>query len=250
MTGLKAVRRQAGKARDMDVLTSDIVGLGLEDDPNCLVGLVHRLGDQRNRHARKLHSIVQARSSELRQRLKQSRRRLQLTVERFAKNKFDLDSNKTDEAAEPPLHAMSVALRLCKELAAVPRLGANNLHSYRIEVKRLRYLLEMADVQLGQQQAFIEELKKVQDAIGEWHDWVELSAIAHDVLAQHRGCKLVAKIGEIRDRKFKNAMAVTEKMRGRYLPLAKQGRKSPGAGRRRRLSIPGPVLVATSEIAA
>src|SRR3954465_14559967 len=40
---LKQIRRAAGKVRDMDVLTSYVVGLGLKDDPNCLVRLVHHL---------------------------------------------------------------------------------------------------------------------------------------------------------------------------------------------------------------
>lgn len=75
-------------------------------------------------------------------------------------------------------------------------------------------------------------------------------AIAHGVLAQHRGCQLIVKIGETRKRKFKEALRVTEQMRRRYLPVAKQGKKSRGAGGRRKPAIAGPELVATSEIAA
>src|ERR1700758_1178240 len=41
---LKPIRKRAGTVRDMDVLTSYIVGLGLKDDPNCVVRLVHHLG--------------------------------------------------------------------------------------------------------------------------------------------------------------------------------------------------------------
>ena len=249
LAGLQSVRKRAGKVRDMDVLTSDVIGLGVEDDPDCVVRLVHYLGDQRRRHAGKLYSTVKTESPQLQKRLKRSRRRLGSIADRFAKNKFALGNKKADQAAEPPVHAMSEALRLSKELAAVPRLGTDNLHTYRIEVKRLRYLLEMARMNSREQKSFIEELKHVQDAVGDWHDWVELSAIAHDLLEQHRGCKLVSKIEDTRNRKFKGALRVTEQMRQRYLPAPKGGKK-PSRGRQGQPAIPGPVLVATSEIAA
>ena len=39
LAGLKNVRQRAGDVRDMDVLTGDVVGLGLQDDPECAVRL-------------------------------------------------------------------------------------------------------------------------------------------------------------------------------------------------------------------
>ncbi|HEY1731807.1 MAG TPA: CHAD domain-containing protein [Terriglobales bacterium] len=56
---LKPIRSRAGKVRDMDVLTAHIVRLGLKDDPDCVVRLVHHLGLERGRHATKLHAGVQ-----------------------------------------------------------------------------------------------------------------------------------------------------------------------------------------------
>lgn len=249
LDGLQSVRKRAGKVRDMDVLTSYIVGLCLEDDSACVVRLVHHLGLERYRHARKLYSTVNRSAPQLRQRLKVSRRRLDGMVERFVETKGDLQK-KSDGAEEPPLHAMSVALRLSRELAAAPRLGRKNLHPYRIEVKRLRYVLEMADAEGGKQKPFIDELKQVQDAIGEWHDWVELGGIAHDVVGEHRGCKLIAKIEETAQKKYDEALRITEEMRRRYLPAANAGKKSSRRSKRTRPAMPGPVLVAASEIAA
>ncbi len=239
---LKPIRSRAGKVRDMDVLTSYVVGLGLKDDPDCVVRLVHHLGMERHRHGGKLYSTVRKSAPELDRRLKRTRRRMDSVVDRFVKAKFDLES-KGDRQHEKPLHAMSVALRLSKELAAVPRLGPNNLHAYRLEVKRLRYVLEMPDTEGGRSKAFIEALRLVQDSIGEWHDWIELSNIAHEVLQQHRGCEIVRKIEQIAHRKYSAALRITEKMRHRYL-------LPPGNKPRQRRQISGPVLVATSEIAA
>jgi len=248
LAGLKAVRQRAGKVRDMDVLTSYVVELGLEDDSGCIVRLVHHLGGERHRHARKLDSIVQDTAPQLRKQLKRSRRKLDSALDRFASSKFDLESG--DQAEAAPLHAMSVALRLSKELAAVHRLGPNNLHAYRLEVKRLRYVLEMAESTSAQQHDFIEELRGVQDTIGEWHDWLELAGIAHEVLQKHRGCEALTKIESRRDKKFKEALRVTEEMRRRYLPTAKTATRTSRTRRTQTSAMPGPVLVAASEIAA
>lgn len=225
------------------------MGLGLKDEPTCVLRLVHHLVVERQRHARKLHSVVRKNASELRQRLKQSRRKVDSVVDRFAKAKFDLERKSDGHAEEGPLHAMSVALRLGQELAAVPRLGSNNLHAYRLEVKRLRYVLEMADTDSGKQKPFLQELKLVQDAIGEWHDWVELTNIAHHVLRQDQGCKIVHKIEETALRKYREALRVTEEMRHRYL-LPPQNKPRQKPKRSRQAPVLAPVLVATSEIAA
>jgi hypothetical protein len=64
----------------------------------------------------------------------------------------------------------------------------------RIEVKRFRYVLEMADSDHAQRKPLIDELKLVQKTIGEWHDWMELSRIACELLQRDKGCKIVQKI--------------------------------------------------------
>lgn len=107
------------------------------------------------------------------------------------------------------------------------QLGPNNLHAYRIEVKRLRYVLEMADGDNGKQQPFIDELKRVQDAIGEWHDWLALSGIAQDVLRHHKNCSGVRKLNETAHRKYTQALHITEQMRHRYLSVSSGAAKSP-----------------------
>jgi uncharacterized coiled-coil DUF342 family protein len=230
----------------MDVLTSDVVGLGLEDEPQCVVRLAHYLGVERHRGAVKLHCEVRRNSRELRRRLGRSRRKLDAAVERFAEARSELDS-KNDGRDQAPLHAMSEALRLSQELAAVRHLGRDNLHPYRLEVKRLRYILEMAEGDDRQQHALIGELKKVQDLIGEWHDWVQLNGIARKVLKQHKGCKLLRKIDATARTKFEEALRATERMRREYLQAAGKAQRR---GSPKRSFASGPVLVAASEIAA
>jgi CHAD domain-containing protein len=247
---LKSIRTRAGKVRDCDVLTSYAVGLGMQDEPGCVIRLVHHLGVERHRQAAKLHSLLQRDGKGLRRRARRARRRVESLAKRFARNKLGLESKRA-HGDDAPLHAVSVALRLSRELANVSHLGPKNLHSYRIEVKRLRYILEMAEEETGEQHRLIAELKQVQDKIGEWHDWVELASIAQELLQHRKTCKVLIKIQETRRRRFNEALQITEKLRRRYL----RGSELPGDGRKRTApksgaSLSAPVLVATSEIVA
>lgn len=244
LSGLKVVRKRAGKVRDMDVLTTHLMDLDFKGDHDCTLRLVHHLGTERACYAAKLHSTVKRHAPELRSRLQKSRRKLHKTVSEFLQSRSDLNSAGREEAG--PLHALGVALSLSKELAGVSHLGRENLHAYRIEVKRLRYVLEMADGEAHSQRDLIDDLNRVQDAIGEWHDWVELTDIARKVLRHNRNCALLKKLRDTAERKFGEALKITEEMRRRYLA---SGRPA-GRGKSKPAKMTGPVLLAASEIAA
>ena len=51
------------------------------------------------------------------------------------------------------------------------------LHQYRIPVKRARYAAEFAPKSTEAAQ-FITQIKRLQDAIGDWHDWLTLTQTA------------------------------------------------------------------------
>ncbi len=246
---LKSIRTRAGEVRDRDVFTSYVVGLGTEDEPGCIIRLLQHLGVQRHRHALKLHSLLQRDARELRRRLRRTQRKVESLVKRFAKTKVDL-KRQPSPGEEAPLHAVSVALRLSKELAAVTHLGPKNLHSYRIEVKRLRSVLEMAGEETGEQRRLIDELKRVQDAIGEWHDWVALTGIAEEVLRHGKNCGVVKRIRDLADSKYNQALRITEELRQKYLRGTGTREKAGKSASSRRTKLPLPVLAATSEIVA
>jgi hypothetical protein len=60
----------------------------------------------------------------------------------------------------------------------------------------------------------------VKDAIGEWHDWQELAGIARGTLGHGSGCQLVKKLERTVDQKYKNALALSENMRKKYLQVS------------------------------
>ena len=79
--------------------------------------------------------------------------------------------------------------RLLCDLTEPHQLRRSNLHEYRLKVKELRNLLLMAEN--ADKQPFVGHLGQLKDAIGEWHDWEILVAIADDALNHGKNCRLI-----------------------------------------------------------
>jgi CHAD domain-containing protein len=138
--------------------------------------------------------------------------------------------------------AMAEALRLSSELSDPPRLDRRNMHPYRLKVKQLRYVLQMA--QNSDHAKFVDKLGEVKDAIGEWHDWEELIGIAREALDHGAGCKLVRELKKISEEKYQHALKLANELRAEYLkPPRPAQRKRPG-------ELARPVMTAASAMAA
>jgi CHAD domain-containing protein len=201
---LGRIRKCAGKVRDMDVLTGYASTVQVDQERDCLVQLLEYLGAERYRRAEHLHARMGKYGAELRRRLKRTLAHLQKLVPNHDKNRSG-DRNTT--AADP----MAFVLKLSSELASPATLNRKNLHAYRLKIKELRYVLEMANDPGNQE--FIDKLGEVKDAIGEWHDWEELMTIAGDVLDHKANCKLMREVKAISTRRYENALSLTNKMR-------------------------------------
>ena len=97
-------------------------------------------------------------------------------------------------------------LRLQRELTEPIRLTKENLHPFRVQVKELRYMLQMENDPANQ--ALIETTGPVKDAIGEWHDWQQLLTIARDNLPHGSKCKLISLFQKTTQQKLKHALTV------------------------------------------
>lgn len=97
----------------------------------------------------------------------------------------------------------------------------------------------MAGDQSPEQQRFVEKLKQVKDAIGEWHDWQELFSIAGKVLDHGGNCRVLRELKSICVHKFQHALMVTNEMRKQYLNFRRDGEVR---GKR----LPEPVLAAAA----
>ena len=237
---LEWARKRAGKVRDMDVLISHVANMEVpEDEGDCQVGLLEYLSGKRLSNARKLHQMIQKNSVELRQRLKRCNAKV-LKLLQKTKN------GSMDKQKAAVVHALADALQISTDLAKTELLRNANLHEYRLGIKRLQYLLQLAD-QSHQDEQFIEQLKQVKDAIGEWHDWQVLSGIAGKLLKSHPSCKLVRTLKATTAEKLKQAVALATRMRERYL---QPKRVLARAKSRRKLPLAESALTAASTLAA
>jgi CHAD domain-containing protein len=240
LRALGRLRKRAGKVRDMDVLTGHSSNLHVDSDQDCLIQLLEYLGSSRYQCAKKLSLEIRQNGPALRRRLKRTAARLEKLIPSNAKK----DGRSTNSQAEAAAEAAALALKLATELENPSTLNKNNLHAYRLKVKELRNLLQFADNPGNQ--AFIDALDEVKDAIGEWHDWEELIAIADDLLDHGPGCRLLQELKTISARKYERALSLANKMRRDFL-AAGRARKHPSPGKHT-LSLQ--VLEATAAIAS
>jgi CHAD domain-containing protein len=96
---------------------------------------------------------------------------------------------------------------------AMPLLHGENLHDFRKATKKARYVAEAGT---GGDSIVAKALKRIQDAIGEWHDWLCLGEEAQAALGQDAPELRAAFSGEI-DRHFAAAVKTTQSLRGRLL---------------------------------
>src|SRR3954464_10778133 len=207
--GLRTIRKRAGKVRDLDVLTGDLTTVHGDGETECQVRLLEHLGGERQRQAGKLRKLVGNNRSDLKTRLRKPSARLDKQIEKVEPDAASL--------------AAAESLRLSSELEFPKRLNKGNLHPYRLKLKQLRYVLELAP----DHPTFVDDLGEAKDAIGDWHDWEELIGIANEVLDHGTNCKLMRKLKEAADLKFAHALRVAENLRRNYLRDSSPSRKSP-----------------------
>ncbi len=66
---------------------------------------------------------------------------------------------------------------------AMPLLHAENLHDFRKATKKARYVAESGGAERSSS-SVAKALKRIQDAIGDWHDWLCLAKEAKAALGQ------------------------------------------------------------------
>jgi CHAD domain-containing protein len=210
------VRKRAGKVRDMDVLTSNALTVQEDGEQDCLVQLLEYLGAGRNKHVKRLRRTIKAAGGQLRRNLKRSSKRLEEFLERAE------DEGPMDTDAVPTTMARTITLSAALNIPS--RLNRKTLHPYRLKVKELRNVLQLSE-QTGDKE-FLEKLGEVKDAIGEWHDWEELIAIAKRLLDHGPACKLIKDLHENSNSKYERALFITERFRTKYLESGRHKRRT------------------------
>lgn len=178
---LADLRRRAGKVRDIDVQVELLDQLGNGSTAKDRKMLLTVLDKKRDRQSRRLVSLLK----------KFADVKLFSRLERIAEKAGTGPSESNRPLA--PLEAARSQLAVMAGAVARQPLKPSRLHDARIQVKKIRYLAELAE-ESAEQKGFIANLKAAQNAIGAWHDWEELTRLAEHRFAERANCALLSEI--------------------------------------------------------
>lgn len=202
---LGRLRRRAGRIRDMDVLIANLRGLKVSEEPGRKAQILRALADQRARREQKLLDGLDGDT------VRQVKKRL-----KRAENSVFLPPT-TDPAA----WALSMFARVADEHAAV---SEEVLHQYRITGKRIRYIAELGGDD-PKAQHIVAQLKRMQDAIGEWHDWLTLRDVTQKLWTDGRPSALLSALTNITRARYRDAVQVVTETKAELMEKAAQAPK-------------------------
>jgi CHAD domain-containing protein len=184
---LDRIRKRAGKVRDIDVQLSALRSLRVPQEPRRKTQLMHSLIELRAKQDKKLRKMLN----------KQAIRDIQKRLRRRAKR----------VESEAGRDALAVAGSMVAQVARPTGLVTEDvLHRYRVVVKRARYAAEFAPKSTDATQ-FVADMKRLQDAVGNWHDWLTLTHTAVKRIGDVNQSSLVAALHHVTAGKFRHAVA-------------------------------------------
>ena len=186
---LARLRRRAGRVRDLDVQIAALRALKVSEAPGHKTTLLRTLADIRAKREQKLISaLAKPAVRETRKRLKR------------AKADLALLANHPDP--------LSLASRMFARVSdGQTPLTEELLHRYRVAGKRIRYIAELSGDH-PQAQSFIARLEHMQDALGDWHDWLTLGKSVKKLVGPANSSNLPAALSNITRAKLREAMLV------------------------------------------
>jgi CHAD domain-containing protein len=223
---LRRLRRRAGRVRDLDVQMAALRTVKIGRDAARKTQLMDHLAAERARRERKLMTALDDDS------LRKLRRQL-----RRAQNVVAPPEDPS-VASDPPARAgrraalepLPMALRAFARLAReIGPLTEANLHEFRTRGKRVRYLAEMAGDD-PQAKRMVKELKRMQDAIGEWHDWLVLTQKAEELFADGGESPLLSALRNLTRARFMRALRSASDIKRNLLEMHKALGGRGGAG--------------------
>jgi len=193
---LAEIRSKAGKVRDLDVQIAALGGLKIDGGNGQKIQLIEALAEKRLRSEKKLA--------------------------RACNRKMEKDIRRLGHQAVNGLDRVKDSVPLALALNRLAELGRSHfpltergLHQYRIVGKRARYIAEL-DPSDRQARQLVEQLKSVQDVIGDWHDWLKMTQRAEKLLGGTRESVLVATLQNLTRAKYRAALDAVSEIRTRF----------------------------------
>ena len=190
---LARLRKKAGRVRDLDVQITALRSLKIPQEPGRKSQLMRTLSEERTQRERTLPENFDRKTvSQLRKRLRRAAKEMAIP-----------------ENTDLLRLGMRAVLQLGRERAP---LTEKTLHQYRIAGKRARYIAELAGHDPRAEQV-VTQLKRMQDLIGDWHDWLKLTQRAEDLFGGVRESSLVAALQNVTRAKFREAVSALAETR-------------------------------------
>ena len=188
---LSRLRKKAGRVRDLDVEIASLRSLKIPGGNGHKSQFVDALVQERTKREQKLAKAFDSQTAaKVRKRLKR------------AIGDIDLPKN-----TDPLTLTLSKLAKLSSD--HMP-LTEKTLHQYRVIGKRARYIAELADED-SEAKRIVDQLKHMQDVIGDWHDWLKLTQRAEKLFGGVRDSALVAMLRNVTQAKFRQSVdAVAE----------------------------------------
>lgn len=210
---LSRLRKRAGRVRDLDVQIAALRGLRFPRANGHKSQLMDALIEERRKRERKLaKAFDRDTTAEIRKRLKRAWRDLKIPAD-----------------ADPLALTLGKLRDLARDHAP---LTEKTLHQYRIIGKRARYVAELAESDDPEAKQVVEQLKHMQDVIGDWHDWLKLTQKAEELVGSVRDSALVAMLRNITQAKFRQSLDAVAEIRSAFANqtrAASAARTLPGA---------------------
>lgn len=182
---LTKLRRRAGKVRDLDVQITALRSLRISEQPGIKTQLLQAMSQKRARREKRFLEMLDKET------IREVRRRLAKIEQQLF------------EAAPDP--QVLVRTRLADFVKTGGPITEKLLHQCRIEGKKIRYLAELAGED-SEAQRIIHELKRMQDVLGEWHDWLTLNSTISKLLPETTNSPLRSAIHNILGAKYRDAV--------------------------------------------
>lgn len=228
---LKQVRRAAGAVRDLDVQRKLLEGwIGKQMSKQESTPGSEASPPAEIKHAEMLDAWLKGERKHLARGMQKQLKKRQQTLAEGQGTLFTAITRVTPGRPRALRAAHAVALEeFVRATDAMPSLDGENLHDFRKSTKKARYLAEAGTE--GDSSSVAKALKRIQDAIGEWHDWLCLGEELQEALGQDAPELTAAFQGEIEGH-FAEALKTTQSIRGRllgeWMAAESPGKRPPG----------------------
>ncbi|MBZ5631160.1 MAG: CHAD domain-containing protein [Acidobacteriia bacterium] len=202
---LKRLRRGAGGVRDIDVQIAALRKLMIGREQERRARLMQALVEKRSEREQELVNALDHKDV---QKLRKGLQRWSEEIGSGAK-----PEGKTPATAAREFDGVAASLRMFSTLSRqVSALTPDNLHAYRTRCKQIRYVAEMAGNTPRAKQV-VEPLRRMQDAIGDWHDWQTLTQTAESLFSHSPDSALMAALHNVTNAKFVEARGLCQESR-------------------------------------